>query len=148
MTDFKIHLIRAEQVWPLRHKVLRPHQTLMDCVYPQDSWPNTFHVGAVTESGLVIGIATFHEERFAELQSKTPYRLRGMASDSEFQGRGIGRHVLEYGFQELKRRKCDLIWCNAREVAFPFYEKLGLRYQGPMFDIPTLGPHKVMYKFL
>lgn len=143
----EIRFLTAQETWPLRLKVLRPHQTLKDCDYPQDHWSNTFHVGAV-EKGHVIGIATFHEDSHPDLPAKLPYRLRGMATDFSFHGRGIGRLVLERGIQELKSRGCDLLWCNAREIAFPFYERLGMKYLGVFFDIPTLGPHKVMYKYL
>ncbi len=148
MTDYNLKLIPPEMTWPLRHRILRPHQTIQDCIFPQDARLDTFHVGAVTRDGLVLGIATFHEEVFPDIKSELPYRLRGMATDLEYHGQGIGRRVLEFGMKELKARGCDLLWCNAREIAFPFYENLGLIYFGPMFDIQTLGPHKVMYKFL
>lgn len=146
-SEIQIQLIPANLTWQLRLKVLRPNQTLKDCLFPQDEWPTTFHVGALSGEHIV-GIATFHEEAFAGLESRLPYRLRGMATDFSFHGQGIGRKVLERGIDELKKRGCDLLWCNAREVAFPFYERLGLSYTGPMFDIPPLGPHKVMYKYL
>jgi len=144
---FEIQLISAAETWPLRHKILRPHQDLQSSVYPQDEWPTTFHVGA-RSNGQIVGVATFHEEVFPQLSAQMPYRLRGMATDTASHGQGVGRLVLEKGIQELQARGCDLMWCNAREIAFPFYEKLGLKYLGPMFDIPTLGPHKVMYKYL
>jgi len=146
VSEIEIQFITASETWPLRLKVLRPHQTLQDCVYPQDEWPTTFHVGAI-KSGHVVGIATFHEESCPTLKATKPYRLRGMATDSSFHGQGIGRKVLEKGIQEIRRRGSDLLWCNAREVAFPFYEKLGLEFQGPLFDLPTLGPHKIMFKY-
>ena len=142
-----VRFVTASETWPLRQKVLRPHQTLQDCIFPQDEWPTTFHVAAEND-GHIVGVATFHEEAFAKLKAERPYRLRGMATDFAFHGKGVGRRVLEKGIVELKARGCDLLWCNAREIAFPFYEKLGLLYEGPMFDIPSLGPHKVMYKYL
>lgn len=147
MSEIKIRMISAEEVWPLRHKVLRPHQDLQASIYPQDKWPTTFHVGAFADGNLV-GIATFHEEAYPTLKAQLPYRLRGMGTDFHLHGKGVGRKVLEKGIQELVNRNCDLLWCNAREVAFPFYERLGLSYEGPLFDIPGIGPHKVMYKYL
>jgi hypothetical protein len=143
----QVEIISAAEARPLRHQVLRPHQEFKTILYPQDQWPTTFHIGARLD-GKIVCVATFHEEAFAELPAQLPYRLRGMATDTSFHGKGIGRMVLEKGIQELKSRHCDLLWCNAREVAFQFYEKLGLLYLGPMFDIPDIGPHKVMYKYL
>jgi hypothetical protein len=147
VSSIEIRRISTKELLPLRHKVLRPHQTLQDCINLQDEWATTFHVGAFLE-GQLVGIATFHEESFPELKAHFPYRLRGMATDFSFHKKGIGRQVLEKGMQELRDRHCDLLWCNAREVAFPFYEKLGLTYWEPMFEITGLGPHKVMYKYL
>ncbi|MEZ0392460.1 MAG: GNAT family N-acetyltransferase [Pseudobdellovibrionaceae bacterium] len=147
MSEIQIQLISAEQTWPLRLKVLRPHQTLKDCIYPQDHWPSTFHVGAF-RTDHVVGVATFHEEESPHFRVHHPYRLRGMATDFSFHSQGIGRKVLEKAFFELRLRECDFLWCNAREVAFPFYEKLGFQYFGPLFDIHTLGPHKIMYRSL
>jgi GNAT superfamily N-acetyltransferase len=139
--------MEVQDVLPLRHRILRPHQSIQDCAFPQDQWLTTFHVGAIS-SGQVVSVATFHEEAFPKLPAKQPYRLRGMATDNNSQGKGIGRRVLELGIEELKSRGCDLLWCNAREIAFPFYEKIGMKYEGPMFDIPSIGPHKVMYLYL
>jgi GNAT superfamily N-acetyltransferase len=144
---FQTKKMELQEVLPLRHRILRPHQTIQDCTFPQDQWPTTFHVGAVS-NGQVVSVATFHEEAFAKFPAKLPFRLRGMATETSFQGKGVGRKVLEFGIAELKKRSCDLLWCNAREIAFPFYERMGMKYEGPMFDIPNIGPHKVMYLYL
>ncbi len=146
ISKIDIQFVPAEAIYSLRHKVLRPHQTLNDCIYPADAWANTFHLAAKI-NGQIVGIATFHEEESSDLKADLPYRLRGMATDFSFHQQGIGRKVLESGMQELKRRNCDLLWFYAREIAFPFYEKLGFSYLGPLFDIPGIGPHKTMYKY-
>jgi GNAT superfamily N-acetyltransferase len=151
MSQPKIQLITPEQVYPLRHRVLRPHQDFAASKYPDDLLPTTFHVGALLE-GNVIGIATFslesHPEVSKAVPARCPYRLRGMATDTHLHQRGVGTAVLHFSFEELRRRHGDLLWCNAREVAFPFYEKMGFLTLGAMFEIPGIGPHKVMYKTL
>ena len=141
-----IQLITSEQTWDLRHRVLRPHQTAYQG-NPQDKNPSSFHVGFL-QNEKIVGIASFHEEPFAELKASKPYRLRGMATDPLAQKQNIGKQVLEFSFQHLQSLNCDLLWCNAREKAFPFYEKMGFLYLGPLFDIEGIGPHKVMYKYL
>ena len=114
---------------------------------PLDHAPTTFHLGLFSGDQIVC-VATFHEDKNSDLTSRNPYRLRGMATSVDFQGKGAGKQILEAGVQELRKRNCDLVWCNARENAFSFYEKCGFKYLGEMFDIPEIGPHKVMYKFL
>lgn len=114
---------------------------------PQDHESTTFHLGLFSDDEIIC-VATFHEDKNVNLSSRYPYRLRGMATAQNFQGKGAGRQIVEAGIQELLKRNCDLIWCNAREGAFNFYEKCDFRYLGEMFDIPEIGPHKVMYKYL
>ena len=35
-------------------------------------------------------------------------------------------------------------WCNARVAAVPFYARMGWRVVSDLFDVPTVGPHRVM----
>lgn len=117
-------------------------------MYPDDDFESTMHVGAFFNEVLV-GVATFVREPHEEfLRAKTPFRLRGMATDIQFQGKGVGRQVLVFGTNELAKFRCDFLWCKAREIAFPFYERLDFMYFGELFDLPGIGPHKIMYKYL
>jgi len=50
--------------------------------------------------------------------------------------------------EELKDRKVDLLWCDARKVALGFYEKMGFKILGDFYEIPIIGPHKLMYKVI
>ena len=52
-------------------------------------------------------------------------QIRFMAVDSRFQGRGIGRQLMQH-MEEIARNKgCKETILHAREIALPFYEKLG-----------------------
>lgn len=137
-------LIQVEETFALR-KQMRPLRDLLDQRNPEDDLPTTFHIGTFIDKNLV-GIASFSLEPHPHLKFQMAYRLRGMATEQSLKGSGIGRRTLEYGIEELKKRGCDLLWCNAREVAFGFYQKLKFSFLGEIFDIPTIGPHKVMYK--
>ena len=61
MSNYEIKFIIPPQTWDLRHRVLRPHQTLEDCVYSQDELKNSFHVGAFLGEKIVC-VASFHFE--------------------------------------------------------------------------------------
>lgn len=76
-----------------------------------------------------------------------PYRLRAMASDEKFRGRGFGGILLRQGVEELRSRRCDLLWFDARVRAIPFYERMGFQVSGEFFNTAN-GPHKTMYKHL
>lgn len=148
MPENLIRFIRSEELLSLRQQVLKPKLTRLQCRMPGDDDDTSFHVGLFFKNRLV-SIATFMAEAHPELKGyHHPFRLRGMATDQEFQGQGFGAQVLNFGETTVRDRGGDFIWFNAREVAFPFYEKLGFEFSGPMFDIPDVGPHKVMYKVL
>ncbi len=142
-----IQFLKADEILSLRAQVLRPGQDFAKAKMPQDQDPRTFHLGLMNDGHLAT-IASFHVDSHKDLPAQNPYRLRGMASDPRFQGKGGGRQILDFGMRELRQRNCDLLWCNARESAFSFYEKCGFSFSGDMFDIAEIGPHKVMYKYL
>lgn len=148
-TALQIQFISADQTYFLRHKILRPRQSFEAVKYAGDFSPTAFHVGAFINEQLV-GIATFASESHWNVEkthpAKNPYRLRGMATDFDFHGQGVGAAVLHFSISTLRQKHCDLLWCNAREIAFPFYEKLGFHFIGDLFEIEDIGPHKVMYK--
>ena len=49
-------------------------------------------------------------------------------------------------FEEIKKKKGTLLWCNARIIAVEFYKKIGFQIKGEEFDIPDIGKHYFMYK--
>ena len=141
-----IRPISAADTLSLRAKVLKPFLQPQDCTLEGDDLASTLHLGAFLEDQIV-GIATFLPAPHADfLQAHRPYRLRGMATDQPLQRQGVGRQLVEQGQAHLIQLDCDLLWFNARKIAFPFYLALGFEFHGAMFDITQIGPHKVMYK--
>lgn len=148
LKDFEVKFITSQQAYDLRDRVLRGTRSVESNVYAEDELPTTFHVGVV-QGERVLSNGTFMQQEHAEFPTaKLPYRLRGMATDPEAQGNGLGKLVLTEALNELSRRQADLIWFNARLTAEDFYRKLGFVALDDIFDIPSVGPHKVMYKWL
>ena len=147
--DTQIILVKPDQnLFAIRQKVLRPHQTIEQVQYKEDFFETSFHLAITpkTKPELLLCVASFSEQFHLAFHDTKQYRLRGMATIEECRGQGMGAHLLEYSFEILKQKNVQLLWCNAREKAFSFYEKLGLQYEGPIFNIDDIGPHKVMYK--
>lgn len=140
-------LISAQETWPLRHKVLKPDLPFSECEVPGDRLASTFHWGLFLKSELV-SVATFVEETHPNFSSQKSYRLRGMATLVHQQKSGGGSRLMTAATDHLVSQGVDFLWCNARVKAFGFYGKMGFQYFGGMFDIPQIGPHKVMYKVL
>jgi ribosomal protein S18 acetylase RimI-like enzyme len=140
----RIKFIKAPDTWPLRHRVLRPHQTIEDCDYPNDRNPESFHLGVFIGEHL-IGVGSFYAEKNDALRGWKQYRLRGMAMHPEFRGQGAGAKLMRFALEHLRAQRADLLWCNARESAKGFYTKLGFAIQGDAFSVEGLGEHFVMH---
>ncbi|OIN68365.1 GNAT family N-acetyltransferase [Exiguobacterium sp. KRL4] len=138
----EIRMIQASEVIPLRHEVLRPHQPIEACIYPDDHAEETFHLGGI-KNGCIVAIGTFSKCSF-EQDSEITYQLRGMATSPDVRGEGFGKALLEEARNVLVKREARGWWCNARLVAVPFYEQIGLTIASESFEIEGIGPHHVM----
>ncbi|MBP6390042.1 MAG: GNAT family N-acetyltransferase [Flavobacteriales bacterium] len=143
----RIAYLKAPDTWPLRHLVLRPHQPIEECDYPNDRNPDSFHLGAFSKNEL-IAIASFYKERKDGLTGWIQYRLRGMAVHPDQRGKGVGGKLLVFGFDHLRDLKADLLWCNARDNAKGFYLAHGMEVHGPPFTIEGIGEHQLMFRRL
>ncbi|WP_413943863.1 GNAT family N-acetyltransferase [Bdellovibrio sp. HCB-162] len=143
--QYDIREITTAETLPIRQRVLKPFLRPDECINVGDDLPTTYHFGLFHADKLV-SVATFLLESHPDFSAGFPYRLRGMATDDKYRGQGFGQKLLRYGVEHLRSKRCDLLWFNARIKAFPFYEKLGFYYHGPLFEMKDIGPHKVMYK--
>ncbi|SFG39082.1 Predicted N-acyltransferase, GNAT family [Halobacillus alkaliphilus] len=139
--------IEAAQTYTLRHNVLRPHQPFEACQYDTDHDDDTFHIGAFNE-GKLVSVASFYLESHSEFTSSKQYRLRAMATAEDFRNKGAGREVIHYAERIVKERKANMLWCKGRTSVRNYYQKLGFRSYGDVFNYPGLGPHVIMYKTL
>ena len=139
----EIKLISAEDTYEIRKRMLRKNIPLTEKT-EGDFEENTFHLGAFIDDKLV-SVATFVENKNSHFQGNQ-YRLRGMATGENYQGKGLGRKLILKAEEILKERKVDVLWFNARVVALDFYKKLGYKTIGEEFDIQYIGGHFNMYK--
>ena len=138
----EIKEISVEEARPIRQQVLRPHQAVSELIYPGDDANNSFHLGAM-RSDEVLAILSMYCSPKPE-DTADAWRIRGMASVPEIRGTGFGRKLVEVARDKSWNSMRAPIWCNARESAFGFYEKLGFVIEGEIFDIEGIGPHAVM----
>ena len=143
--QLEINKVDAEKIRSLRHSELRKGQKFSTTSYLKDYEVDTFHMACIVDDKIVT-CATFYPEKSIKIKSDNAYRLRGMATDSNFQRKGYASDLMEESFKELKNRDCDMVWCNARLVAVDFYKSVGFKITGDLFDISGIGPHYYMYK--
>lgn len=142
-----IKVIDKDLVYPLRHQILRPHRPFDDIKYQTDLEKTTFHIGAFIGEKL-ISIASFNRDRCPLLFHKKQVRLRAVATMPEYRKQGIGRAIITYGEEILLNQDIDILWCKGRVTVKSYYEKLGFKATGHVFEYPTLGPHVHLYKMI
>lgn len=144
---FELQKVSLEIIIPLRHQVLRLGKPIEECTYKEDAIQECFHVASF-DNGKVIGIASFYPESHALEPSKNAWRLRGMATEPDYRSKGVGAQLLKHGMSLCAQHGGDVIWCNARTEAVPFYLKLNFVIKGEEFQLPGIGPHYFMFKTL
>ena len=142
----RVSIISSSETYSLRLEVLWQHKnSLEECKLDIDDMLTTFHVG-VFKNNEIVAIGTFLQQQNEKFDAKNQYRLRAMATSPKVRGENFGKQVIDFALEELKNRKVDLLWCDARKVALGFYEKMGFNILGDFYEVPIIGKHKLMYK--
>jgi len=144
INDLTIAPVSSTAPLELRQSVLRPMQSIPECVYPGDDHPDALHLGA-TVDGVLIGVVSIFPEAGPSGIPLPSYRLRGMSVAPAWQGQGIGRLLLQGVDAWLDERHFPgVLWCNARTTAGQFYARMGWELVGEPFELPLIGEHVVM----
>lgn len=138
-----IKFITTDQTLDLRSSELREGLDRELCRFEGDDDADSFHVGYFIEERLVC-VATFHQQQREGFFGKG-FQLRGMVTHPDFQAKGIGNQLLNFSIVYLKGQRVNYIWCNARKIACKFYLGIGFEYISDEFEMPGIGPHRVMY---
>ena len=69
-----------------------------------------------------------------------------MATLPNFRNQRAGTSLIRKAEQILQERGASTLWCNGRITVTDYYKRLGFHEHGEIFEIDTLGLHKVMYK--
>lgn len=119
----EIRNICWQQTIPLRQSVLWPTKPAEFCHVEGDD--DALHFGAFIDDELVCVASVYVESNKA--------RLRKFATNSNYQGLGIGSKVLTSILCHLKKTEATTFWCDARESAVSFYQRFGMEQYGERF---------------
>ena len=120
----EVRRIAPEETVDIRHRVMWPDRPRSDVLLPGDQ--DALHFGAIL-SGTLIGVGSFFQDGAA-------YRLRKLAVEPAFQGKGIASTLIEVATQHLRTNGCTSIWCDARLSASEFYARIGFRLDPRVFQ--------------
>lgn len=143
----RVSILEAQETYPIRHEILRPGWPLESAHFDGDNDASTFHLG-IDLDGHLASVASFYLRSSDLLRESVQYQLRGMATLTAYQGKGLGSALIGAALPALRQRGCDVLWCNARESAIGFYGSVDFVTIGPRFNIPAVGPHYVMFRKL
>lgn len=141
----QVKRISPRDTYPIRQKMLRDGMPIEATYFEGDEDEQTFHLGAFVE-GKLVSVASFFFSHNKKFNIDNQYQLRGMATLPSHQRKGFSRELLKVAFPIVKQNFCDLLWCNARVQAVPFYENVGFVKTGEVFEIEGVGPHILMSK--
>ena len=134
--------IEAAETHDLRRRVLRDGRS-EHLVFPEDDRPGAFHLGArAAPDGPLVAVASFAPEPTPHRPGRSAVRLRGMVTEPDRQGQGLGRALLDQAVDRLRAGGAEVLWANARDSALGFYHRLGFDVvgdgflAGPAHDIP------------
>lgn len=140
-----IKVIKEDELYNLRHEILRPNLPYGDIIYDTDVMLGTFHIGAY-DGNRLMSIASFNVESSELFDEKNQYRLRAMATHPDYRKLGVGREIVDFAIGILIEKGTEVLWCKGRTSVQGYYEKIGFSVMGDVFDYPTLGPHIILYR--
>lgn len=138
-----IKFITTDETLDLRSSELRGGLDRTLCNFDGDEDEGSFHVGYFRDERLV-SIATFHKQPRQGFSGEG-YQLRGMVTHPKFQRIGIGNQLLNFSIVYLRGQMANYLWCNSRKIAYKFYLGIGFEFISEEFELPKIGPHRVMY---
>jgi N-acetylglutamate synthase-like GNAT family acetyltransferase len=129
-----------EAILGLRYKILRepwkqPASTATDSL--EDSSINAY---ISDENGKAIACA-----RLQENENKTG-QIRFMAVDGAYQGKGLGKIIMEHLEKRAKETGLNSVELQARENAVKFYESCGYKIREKTFLLWGIIQHYLMEK--
>jgi len=137
--------ISAADTHDLRRRVLRAGDPDAAVEWVGDDESDTFHLGIRDGSGGVVAISTWLHRPDSVEPAAQATQLRGMATDPDHAGRGLGTRLLAAGIERCRSRGDTVVWANARVTALGFYERAGFTVVGAVFETAATGlPHQMV----
>lgn len=118
-----IRKISADDTLQLRRDVLYPNESLEAVKVDHDA--DGLHFGVFDQGQLVTVVSLFLGRESAQ--------FRKLATVPAAQGKGFGKAILAHLAAICKKERIKLLWCNARDTAVTFYDRLGYTTKGDYF---------------
>ena len=115
-----IRAITAEQTWPMRQAVMYPNDTIEKVKLADDVQGR--HFGLFVANELTVVVSLFVKDNALQ--------FRKLATKTVSQGKGFGKQMMQFMLALASAENMELVWCNARLNAAPFYRQFGFEVFG------------------
>jgi len=151
--------VEWELLKEVRYEVLWPHlESAEEARIDIDESKGAIHLAAFNGEE-VVGVASLflqNCDRFPGFfEEEKVYRLRAMGVLDKVQGKGVGAAIIQEALRVIKEEGVAVLWCDAREIAWGFYERCGFQfasgvegYECDAYSVPSIGLHKMMFRRL
>lgn len=146
MLEFKVIEHNSKDYWDtvhLRELVLRQPLGMRFSAEELELENHSYHIACYDESHKIIGTAMFVP------LSETKLKMRQVVVSEDWQGRGIGKELIEFAENFAQSKGYTLIEANVRQTAMGFYESMDYIKQGKEFSevgIPHMKVEKRLNK--
>ena len=140
MPEIVVSRLTVPETRPLRQAVLRPHMTVEAMAEAERA--DAVAYGASID-GDVVAVGLVGPDG-----GPGAWRVRGMATAPDARGQGAGAAVLEALLEYADAHGATRVWCHARIRALSLYRRAGFTAVSEEFELPHIGPHVVMERFL
>jgi GNAT superfamily N-acetyltransferase len=112
--------ITAEQTWPVRQAVMYPNDLIEKVKLADDASGRHFGLFAGEELAAVVSLFV----------AGNAMQFRKLATVNAQQGKGFGKQMIAFIIELASAENLQMVWCNARLTALPFYQKFGFEAFG------------------
>lgn len=146
MLEFKVIEHNSKEYWDtvhLREVVLRQPLGMRFSAEELELENNSYHIAAYDENKKIVGSAMFVP------LSDTKLKMRQVVVAQDWQGRGIGKELIEFAETFAKLKGYKIIEANVRQTAMGFYKSMDYQPLGKEFvevGIPHMKVEKILNK--
>lgn len=119
----KFEIVKAEDILEFRQAMLWPNMPISHVMVAQDD--AAIHLCARSNGKIYAAGSFFLTDERAQ--------LRKLAVDPQCRGKGIGRRLVSFGSDVVRKEGARELWCDARVDSIGFYEKLGFQVGGQVY---------------
>lgn len=112
-------------------------QTLDKCIKIAHDYPANTFVAFVR--GKMVGFSCYLDQQIKESSIKPSSILMALYVLKEYQGKGIGKQLLEKALAELKKENIVVFVLKGNDAAISFYQHMGFSFTGHYLQHQVVG---------